>query len=772
MGPGAADGGGEEASDLLVRARVDLWRRRGEPSRAADALADLAERPGAGRSDLLRELIDLYAAADRPEDALAAVARWKETSPGSLTPWLREATLLEAAGRDEDALQTLVAAGRRFPDDATVGTTLATAYASRGNTAEAARVYWRLYDDAESDQAKVSRATQLAELTRWTDQGRRVIEQLEERREAAPGEVGPLLALAEVYRVLDRYEERRQALTEAARIQPDDVNLLLALAQTDEERGDPEGAAATLRRALPLDPSGRIRQRLAALYVELGETERGFALLESAAAPADADAVLAFANALAGDARWEEAAGFLGRHAERFADDYRVGYVRGVVLTEVMNDQAMDAARSAFLAVLDATEEPPGVTAPPSDPMMRGWLASFQEVLPAGAMDLLQQLMQQQQAQMHRMQAMHGGAFTGIAPPTRLEDAHAMAVAQLRSLGQQLDEEERASLTAELVDRDVPKAELLMAMPADGMNAFAPGPEVAEAFPDDADLLAVQLLVSGFGEGDMEIDRVDRAIETFEADHPVLAMMARMGRFARLQAEGAPAEEIDAALGADRHAARGDGPGARDGDRDARAAALRDPRRAGPRRDARRGAAGLPRRPPPRLVRRARRHQPDEADGADDAHHRRGGERGLGGAGSPAHRRDAGAGCEEGGPQRDAAADGDDDGRPGAGRDPAARVPARRPHRRAARGAAAARRAEHVRAGARARPRGGAGGAAGRRPGRAPGADRRGRRRGRRAAGGARAGARRRAADARRAAARAPPGRSAMATRSPRSTRW
>ncbi len=248
LGSGAADGGGEEASDLLVRARVDLWRRRGEPSRAADALADLAERPGAGRSDLLRELIDLYAAADRPEDALAAVARWKETSPGSLTPWLREATLLEAAGRDEDALQTLVAAGRRFPDDATVGTTLATAYASRGNTAEAARVYWRLYDDAESDQAKVSRATQLAELTRWTDQGRRVIEQLEERREAAPGEVGPLLALAEVYRVLDRYEERRQALTEAARIQPDDVNLLLALAQTDEERGDPEGAAATLRR--------------------------------------------------------------------------------------------------------------------------------------------------------------------------------------------------------------------------------------------------------------------------------------------------------------------------------------------------------------------------------------------------------------------------------------------------------------------------------------------------------------------------------------------
>ncbi len=216
------------------------------------------------------------------------------------------------------------------------------------------------------------------------------------------------------------------------------------------------------------------------------------------------------------------------------------------MLTEVMNDEAMEAARADFLAVLDATEEPPGITAPPANPMMRGWLSSFQEVLPSGAMDLFEQLMQQQQAQMHRMQAMHGGTFTGITPPASLSAAHGMAVAQLRSLGQQLDEAGLELLTAQLVARGVPKAELLMAMPADDRNAFAPSPEVAEDFPDDIDLLAVQLVVNGFGEGDLERERVERAIEVFDTDHEVLAMMARLGLFTRLQAEGSPEEETDA----------------------------------------------------------------------------------------------------------------------------------------------------------------------------------------------------------------------------------
>ena len=142
------------------------------------------------------------------------------------------------------------------------------------------------------------------------------------------------------------------------------------------------------------------------------------------------------------------------------------------------------------------------------------------------------------------MQGM-GHAQAGLTPPPDLETAHGLAVARLRSLARDLDEAERDALTAELASRGVAKAEVLMDLPAgDNMN-FDLGPEVVNAHPDDPDVLALQVMMSGWGQGAIEPERLEAAADRFDADRPTLALLARLSLFGRLQAESADHERLE-----------------------------------------------------------------------------------------------------------------------------------------------------------------------------------------------------------------------------------
>ncbi|MEM9881327.1 MAG: tetratricopeptide repeat protein [Planctomycetota bacterium] len=525
-------GDGDSSARLLTLARVELLRQRREYGAAADTLATLAERPGGARSSVVRDLIDLYERDQRSDDALAWVERWKRVAPGSVGPWLREARLLTTGGADEEALRVLEGARRRFPEDVTVATTLAERYAAAGRNADAERVYWGLYDAAESTAAKIGWVTRLAELRRWENGAEGVIRQLEQRRDQDRTAVEPHLALAEVYRVLDRYEPRRAALIEAARVQPRNVDLLLTTARTEERAGDFEQAAATLRRALTLDASSRTRQRLAALYVATGDTERAVALIRGTdGTPPTADEALAFADALAARDEWQAAAEFLDTVGAAAAGDYRVAYLRGVALLE---SRRLDAAAEHFFEVLAVGEERPGHT-PQTANMFTQMLGRFDDLLPPEAMKLQEQMMAGWRAVQHR-NAQNRVVFMGAATPgttvplpMSYEDGHMLAVAHLRMLADEADEAGRAAIRAGLERAGVALVDVLMALPADpqmGFNGLPP--DVLEDHADEPAVLAMGTLMASFGQGVADPELMQRAAETFDTTYPGSAMLARM----------------------------------------------------------------------------------------------------------------------------------------------------------------------------------------------------------------------------------------------------
>ncbi|MEM6853032.1 MAG: tetratricopeptide repeat protein [Planctomycetota bacterium] len=536
--PGGADalltpepGQEDQQSETLVRARVELLKGRGQNAAAADILETFVERPGNIRSVLVRELIDLYSRDLRTDQALAWVERWKQASPGSVSPWLQQAALLAGEGKDPAALETLQTASRRFPDDLSVSTALADAFTNAGRTNDAARIYWNLYDQADSISAKLPWVAKLATLTQFDDGGERVITQLKARRDQDRNSAGPHLALAECYRVLDRYEDRRSALLEAARVEPENFDLLLTIARTEEQGGELERSVATLRRALPLDKTNRVRERLAGLYVYLNQVDRAAALMEAPdGSPADPDAALGFADALAGIDEWEQAAAFLQGSVAAHPADYRVAYLRAVALYEVQDQSAADA----FLDILGLTEELPGSTNN-NDPFA-AQLASLDEMIVPESLQIISQMSASYRAMSHRSGQQvvfwpgQSGPQTTVMLPYSVADAHTLAIAYLRSIAQESDEAGRDTLVAALQGRGVRLAQILVDMPMQPQGPDFLTPETIETHKDDPAVLGLAILMSGWGNQPLESDLLEHGEQMFAESRPSLALVAALAR--------------------------------------------------------------------------------------------------------------------------------------------------------------------------------------------------------------------------------------------------
>ncbi|MEM8737104.1 MAG: tetratricopeptide repeat protein [Planctomycetota bacterium] len=527
----------DPAPETLIYAKAGLLADRGQYALAADALLPLVERPGGMRSALVRELIDLYARDFRLEDALAWIERWKQASPGSISPWLRQAALLSADGQNEVALKVLEDAGRRFPDDVSIASKLADTYAQEGREADAVRVVWKLYDAADSTAAKLSWVRKLAELTRFSDGSDRLIRRLELRRDQDRRSVEPYLALAELYRVLDRYEERRAALMEAARVQPEDLDLLLTIARVEQQAGELEQAVGTLRRALPLDSSGRIRRQLAILSIELGQTSEAVDLFnDTAPTSQDVSEMIDFANALMSQNEWEIAADFLGSRVTAHPDDYRLAYLHGVALRELFQTQA---ASDAFIAVVDIDREPPGVQTPAQNPFAQ-YTTMFQRMLPAESLTLLRQQWANYRATSYRTQQQHigfagrGGVGVFIQPPTSWTDAHDLAIAHLRGIAYESDDAARQRIVAGLEQRGVRLAAVMIDLPPDAHGGVMFSGELLETHRDEPAVLALGVMMGAFQETQISPELYTHAATLFEDDWPELTLLTLMGQLAEV----------------------------------------------------------------------------------------------------------------------------------------------------------------------------------------------------------------------------------------------
>ena len=140
------------------------------------------------------------------------------------------------------------------------------------------------------------------------------------------------MSLAEVHRKLDQYEERRNLLLEATRIRPDDAKILIEIAAIDEREGDTIRAIEILERAQEKDKSGVAVRRLAKLYIDEGDFERGLEkLTETVKTGSKARDVEAIILPLLKQSAFEEAKAYLDNHLVDYSDDWRLMILSSVI---------------------------------------------------------------------------------------------------------------------------------------------------------------------------------------------------------------------------------------------------------------------------------------------------------------------------------------------------------------------------------------------------------------------------------------------------------
>ena len=388
------------------------WRRRPR--------AKILEQPGGLKSLHVRRLVELYQRDYQLEEGLKWIDEWKRLSPGSTMPWVTEARMLQGLGKTEDALKVLRTAVMKFDEDEDLRVRLAEFYTETDKPADALRIYWQLYEETEDLNGKLRWAQKLASIAEQQGTKQQLVQDFEERVRSNRQSIVPLLALSEVYRETDDYEGRRRALTAAAKIKPDEMYLLQQVARVEEQDGDWQAAVATLERAAAMDKTNRTREQIAGLYLNNGETEKGYSLLFELVSSQDADprTIEATADSLCATQEWERAADLLAHRLPEHPGDYRLRYLLAVALEEA--GQHEEAAQQ-FIQLLSNQEELPTKKPNPAaqNASMGNYFDMLRKLLPPEAFEWIQLSQHRHSAYAHRQQSgfrVTLSATSGTAP--------------------------------------------------------------------------------------------------------------------------------------------------------------------------------------------------------------------------------------------------------------------------------------------------------------------------------------------------------------------
>ena len=521
-----------EALQMLASQRVRLFSKRQDWTAAAEAAKQRIEMAGGRKSANVRQLIDLYARDGQLEATLPWIAEWKKISPGSLIPWFNESTILARLGRLEDSINVLRIASQKFPEDQDLHMKLGDHYLENGQFRDAERIFWRQYEDSKSLTDKLRWTERLANVAQRLGDMQPLIEKIEQRRRNNPQSIEPLLALAQVHRIDDNYEERRKALLEATRIQKDNLQLVLEIARLEESAGDWEKAIQTLRDAEKLDSSGRVKERIATLYIQYGETERGFGILLELAGgiksgPRDVEKIV---DAIVGSDDWQLAKDFLQSHVSRFPKDFRIQYLMAVINEEL---ELVDEAITGFTELLSDQEEIRGLNKN-NNSVFTSQLGFMETFLPAEFLELMQLGEAVSTTYSHRQVdgsfnpyagfASSGTSAPNVTLPDSTSQCRLYALAHLKTIAEDKDEDGQENLVAAVKLAGVQNADVLFASNFSLENMYQ-GFEMLEENEDQPAILALAIY-SGFNDNSLDADLAAKAHQIFEKNYPELAFFA------------------------------------------------------------------------------------------------------------------------------------------------------------------------------------------------------------------------------------------------------
>jgi tetratricopeptide (TPR) repeat protein len=520
--------------DIALRQQIQIYRLRRNWTLAAASMESLIDKTGRREVTLIRELIELYQKCVRFDEALKWVLIWEKLSPASAAPRLCHSDLLMDMGQDEEAIKILDVAGREFEGNTDVLVQQAKLYTSTGQYDEAQRIYWRLYESAESATEKLRYVRNLSALAEQTGKHSQLIERLKGQQQKNRTAVVPLLGLAEVYKQMGKYEERRQALLEATRLKTDDIQLIYELASVEEAQGDWKKAIETLERAMTLDPSSKTRLKIARLLIRHGSREEGFRILMEVAGgdkmdPRDAQAIGANIMSMG---MWDAAISFLQRIVPLHPQDYKLHYQYALALEEGGRDKD---AMEAFIDLLGLKTEIPGNKAKTLQFSWKrqGLDTNIQQILPADAIELLRLSQYHASAYQHQRQRMSFGRRRAVGPastalncvlPPTIEDLQAFALCHILTLAGNLGDQGRAQVRSDLYRSGVANSGMLMKISALGITDFHRAiDELAPHYPEDRAIQAAWIMnrIEGLG---CTIQEAKRVFDMFEKTHPRLAV--------------------------------------------------------------------------------------------------------------------------------------------------------------------------------------------------------------------------------------------------------
>ncbi|MEZ5324354.1 MAG: hypothetical protein R3F19_04755 [Verrucomicrobiales bacterium] len=543
------------APELALAQLISLFRLRRDYESAAQAAVRLVETPGGRRTANVQKVVELYQSSGNLDKALEWLPEWKKLSPGSTASWLTEARLLADVGKNSEAIDVLRRASQQFEGNEDVRSALARMYADEGKLADANRMYMQLYEEGKDTSSKLRWVQQLASTAEMQGKSDALLEQFEERKRSNRSSLVPLLALAEIHRVSNNYEGRRQSLLEAARVKPKDIDLLMEIARIEETEGDFDKALETLRRALELEDSNRIKQRISQVHFAAGNNEAGFNVLRDMAGD-DIDALTAeqLAMAIIGTGDWEHAVDFLLPLLDKFPDDYRIGYLYAIALEEGGNERA---ALAAFAALLGSDQEPAVARSltPQEQQVLqyRKSRNSYQQTLKEiGPPELEVVTMASQysyQAYTHRQQRSRG---YGVQParvymPVDVEMVKDLSIAHILTIGRLGDEELLRAAKEATNSSGVRLPAFLFEFDSRSGNGQALA-ALIEDYPDDDALLAMIVLNASGGGQMIEPSVLDSAITRFTEKYPQLAFGATLAKLRAAVDEDEVKENLAQAL--------------------------------------------------------------------------------------------------------------------------------------------------------------------------------------------------------------------------------